>query len=342
MAEEQLELKTSLAKAKEEERIYEQMNNEELLSSPTCVQTQRFPLFPVSSLLADDAMKDANITSLTTPGSVLTTTTTVMTSTTLSATTSHLDPASKPFQVSSCSTPAPGYQRPPQASPLSGYTMGQTRPHYASPMTACTPGSTASYFGTLVNTVTSGYGPHPYETPTSAHTLLCQASFENNPAVASSTRDQTLGIPQIPQYSYGFPGCSTNLFANSLPIKESTFQDIVNIQRKQTELSQVMVTQQARSLLPSSEPPMFYGNAMEFPAFMNAFESLYESKVEDPCERLYFLGQYTSGKAKEIINGCLQRKSEGSYYQEAKGLLKRQFGDPFKIANAHITKLSSW
>ena len=86
---------------------------------------------------------------------------------------------------------------------------------------------------------------------------------------------------------------------------------------------------------------MFYGDAMEFPAFMTAFESLIESKIEDSCERLYFLGQYTSGKAKEVINGCLQRKSEGSY-KEAKGLLKRQFGDPFKIANAHITKLSSW
>ena len=107
-----------------------------------------------------------------------------------------------------------------------------------------------------------------------------------------------------------------NSFANSLPINDSTFQDIVDIQRKQTELSQVMVTQQARSLLPSSEPPMFSGDAMEFPAFMTAFESLIESKVEASCERLYFLGQYTSGKAKEIINGCLQRKSEGSY-QEA-------------------------
>ena len=86
---------------------------------------------------------------------------------------------------------------------------------------------------------------------------------------------------------------------------------------------------------------MFYGDAMEFPSFMTAFESLIESKVEDSCERLYFLGQYTSGKAKEVINGCLQRKSEDSY-EEAKRLLKKQFGDPFKIANAHITKLSSW
>lgn len=71
MAEEQLELKTSLAKAKEEERNYEQMNNEELFYTPTCLQTQKLPMFPVSSLLPANIMKDANITSLSTPGSVV-------------------------------------------------------------------------------------------------------------------------------------------------------------------------------------------------------------------------------------------------------------------------------
>ena len=37
----------------------------------------------------------------------------------------------------------------------------------------------------------------------------------------------------------------------------------------------------------------------------------------------------------------MQRKSDDAY-EEAKGILQRQFGDPFKIASAHITKLSSW
>ena len=51
MAEEQLELKKNLAKVKEEERIYEQMNNEELVSTPTCVHIQKLPIFSVSSLI---------------------------------------------------------------------------------------------------------------------------------------------------------------------------------------------------------------------------------------------------------------------------------------------------
>ena len=78
MAEEQLELKKSLAKAKEEERIYEQMSTEELVSIPTRLHTQKLPKFPVSSLLPANITKDANATSLSTPGSVVTMITTAM------------------------------------------------------------------------------------------------------------------------------------------------------------------------------------------------------------------------------------------------------------------------
>ena len=78
MAEEQLELKKSQAKAKEEESIYEQMSNKELVSIPTCLHIQKLPKFLVSRLLPPNVTKDANVTSLSTPGSVVTMTTTAM------------------------------------------------------------------------------------------------------------------------------------------------------------------------------------------------------------------------------------------------------------------------
>ena len=52
---------------------------------------------------------------------------------------------------------------------------------------------------------------------------------------------------------------------------------------------------------------------MSDPSFIAAFEVLIESKVDNPNERLYFLGQYSSGKAKVLIKGCLQMRSEDSY-----------------------------
>ena len=78
---------------------------------------------------------------------------------------------------------------------------------------------------------------------------------------------------------------------------------------------------------------------MSYPAFKTAFETLVESKVDDSNEPSYFLAQYTSGKP--LIKGCLQMKGEDSY-KEARRLLKKHFGDPYKIASAYIAKLSSW
>ena len=103
----------------------------------------------------------------------------------------------------------------------------------------------------------------------------------------------------------------------------------------------MIVTQQARSLLPSHKPSTFSEDVMSYLAFITAFETLTESKVGDSSERLYFFDQYTSGKAKELVKGCLQMKGKDSY-KEAGRLLKKHFGDKYKIASAYKAKLSSW
>ena len=48
---------------------------------------------------------------------------------------------------------------------------------------------------------------------------------------------------------------------------------------------------------------------MSYPAFIATFETLIKSKVDNSNERLCFLDQYTSGKAKDVIKVCLQMKS---------------------------------
>lgn len=71
----------------------------------------------------------------------------------------------------------------------------------------------------------------------------------------------------------------------------------------------MIVTKQVRRLLPSHEPPTFSGEVISYPAFTVAFKTIIESKVDNSSERLYFWDQYTSGKAKELIEGCLQMNS---------------------------------
>ena len=129
----------------------------------------------------------------------------------------------------------------------------------------------------------------------------------------------------------------TNPQESSSSLHDSMYQEFLKVQQKQVDISEMIMTQQIRSSLPSHKPPMFYGDAMEYSTFMNAFETLIECKVNNSLERLYFLDQYTSGKAKEVIKGCIQMKSKDSYDQ-AKAQVKKHFGDPFKGANAHINK----
>ena len=253
MAAEQLELKQSLAQAREEERIYEEMKNEESTLAP--VRTQSPPIC---------TMQSGNF--------------------------AGVEPTSQ--QQLESSLGVKDYQQPLQASPLGAFTVPQKGPIYITPINTSVSGSKEE---------TIAYTAKPHEHPSSVHSSS-YPSLATTPAVTYTAPGQIWCLPPSPQ------DCST-----SLSVKDNSFQDIVEIQRKQTELSQTIVNQQARSLLPSNEPPMFYGDAMEYPLFMTAFESLIESKVEDSHERLYSLGQYTAGKAKEIINGCLQRKMEGSY-----------------------------
>ena len=118
----------------------------------------------------------------------------------------------------------------------------------------------------------------------------------------------------------------------TLLLNNSMYDEFLNVQRKQASISEMIMVQQVRSSLSSHKPPTFSGNPMEYSRLINAFESLIESKVESPIERLYFLDQYTTGKAKEVIKGCIQMKSNDSYGQ-ARDLLKKHFGGPFKVAS---------
>ena len=84
----------------------------------------------------------------------------------------------------------------------------------------------------------------------------------------------------------------------------------------------MIFTQQARSLSPIHKSTMFSGDMMSYPSFIAAFEVLIESQVDNPSECLCFLDQYTSGKVKELFQGCLQMKCK-DLQKVAKQLLQK-------------------
>ena len=111
--------------------------------------------------------------------------------------------------------------------------------------------------------------------------------------------------------------------ANSQPINYKTpFQEplrqLINLQTKQAELSSLLVEQQKRNILPAREPPIFSGNAFDYPAFMMVFDSIISENVSSNKDHLYSLEKYTVSRANEIVRGFVPVNSESAYTEARK------------------------
>ena len=108
-----------------------------------------------------------------------------------------------------------------------------------------------------------------------------------------------------------------------------------------TSVVKLVTEQQRMSLLPAQQPPVFSGNHFDYASFISAFESLIECRVSDPKQRLYYLSQFTSGDAKESIQGLITLDCPDSY-DKARKVLKERFGHPYRVAQAYKDKLNAW
>ena len=93
-----------------------------------------------------------------------------------------------------------------------------------------------------------------------------------------------------------------------------TQQNDVNLQ--QNEIMKGFADQQRKSSLPIPQVPMFDGDPMEYDNFIRAFQNIIETKVQHDAERLYYLEQYTTGDAKELVKSCQHMSMYG--YREAR------------------------
>ena len=107
-------------------------------------------------------------------------------------------------------------------------------------------------------------------------------------------------------------------------------------------IQQLLQGQQESTLaltLPQSEVPTFSGDPIKDWGFIRAFQKVIESKTTSDSARLYHLIQYTSGEVQELVSSCLSMKPEEGY-QEATTLLKKQYGQSYRIATAYVNKLT--
>jgi hypothetical protein len=117
-------------------------------------------------------------------------------------------------------------------------------------------------------------------------------------------------------------------------------QDVfIRILERQNEISNLLARNQEEASLPPKKLEPFSGeDVTEFKAFMSKFESVIESKCTNNVDRLAFLEQYTSRDARKLVKSCLNADATIAY-QQAKLLLKNEYGDELRVADAYLTTL---
>nr|XP_006822330.1 PREDICTED: uncharacterized protein LOC102807587 [Saccoglossus kowalevskii] len=93
--------------------------------------------------------------------------------------------------------------------------------------------------------------------------------------------------------------------------------------------------------LPRKEPDVFSGNVYDYPAWITSFQTLVEQRKPLSADRLYYLGKYTTGEAKDVIKGLLTLSSEKAYIK-AKKLLAERYGDKLIVADTYKKQINDW
>ena len=124
--------------------------------------------------------------------------------------------------------------------------------------------------------------------------------------------------------------------------QDASFVRLMETQDRHNEVLMQLVCHQQQSTaaltLPQPIMQVFSGDPIDYCDFIHAFEHLVEQKTTSSSSRLYYLVQYTSGPAQELMKSCLSMQEEEGYV-EARRLLNEKYGRSYKIAAAHVKRL---
>lgn len=96
------------------------------------------------------------------------------------------------------------------------------------------------------------------------------------------------------------------------------------------------------SRLPSKQLESFDGtDCTKFRSFILNFDRTVGNRCLDDADKFLYLQQYTSGKAKQLVDTCIHFRPEIGY-PKARNLLSKQYDNEFVVSNEFITKLNAW
>ncbi len=86
-----------------------------------------------------------------------------------------------------------------------------------------------------------------------------------------------------------------------------------DIFHQQNRIMEELVIQQQRATLPCHGMLTFNSDVTQYRTFCCAFETLIELKEPDAASKLYYLEQFTTGRAQELVRSCLHMTPNEGY-----------------------------
>ena len=98
-------------------------------------------------------------------------------------------------------------------------------------------------------------------------------------------------------YGYLQPKQYREVKQTSSSPRKSTVEDSL------TGLADILSQRRLQDTLP--EPEIFSADLLHYPAWLKSFQTIIEGQTEKMSQRLYYLGEYTTGEPKDAISGLL-------------------------------------
>ena len=85
----------------------------------------------------------------------------------------------------------------------------------------------------------------------------------------------------------------------------------------------------------------FKADPIEYNTLIMAFDARIRSKATSSADLLYYLNQHLEGEPPDLIRGCLYMSPDEGYL-EARRLLQKEYGDPYKSSTVYLNKILQW
>lgn len=112
--------------------------------------------------------------------------------------------------------------------------------------------------------------------------------------------------------------------------------------KRQNDIATTLLVAQQRAHLPQHQPDVFSGEDITaYIPFKLSFERMIEAHCEDEASKYYYLSQYTSKGAQQLVRSCY-RSDMNVAYTNARNLLDKKYGNTYLISQAYLNKMENW